>query len=69
MGKGFDTFMENPYWRKIYEDAPSEKLREYYKIRYDSSGFVEGKPIDVDEQLERILLSKEEIQKLIISMP
>ncbi len=62
MGKGFDTFMENPYWRKIYEDAPSDKLKEYYRIRYDASGFVNGEPIDVDEKLERILLSKEEIQ-------
>ena len=42
MGKGFDTFMENPYWRKVYEDAPGEKLREYYKIRFDASGFVNG---------------------------
>ena len=20
MGKGFDTFMANPYWRRIYEE-------------------------------------------------
>ena len=62
MGKGFDTFMENPYWRNVYEDAPGEKLREYYKIRFDASGFVNGERIEVNEQLERILLSKNEIQ-------
>ena len=61
MGKGFDTFMENPYWRKIYEDAPSEKLREYYRIRYEASAFI-GESVNVDEQLKRILLKKEEIQ-------
>ena len=62
MGRGFDTFMKNPYWKKIYEDAPSNKLREYYKIRYDASGFINGEAIDVNGQLEGILLSKEEIQ-------
>ena len=32
MGKGFDTFIENPYWRKIYEEAPGEYLKEHAGI-------------------------------------
>ena len=42
MGKGFDTFMENPYWRKIYDEAPSEYLKEYYRIMFDTSPIVIG---------------------------
>ena len=42
MGKGFDTFMENPYWKKVYEGAPSKELKEYYRIRFDTSPFVMG---------------------------
>ncbi len=62
MGKGYDTFMRNPYWKNIFENAPSERLKEYYRIRFDASGFVHDVPINVDEELERIPLSKEEIQ-------
>ena len=32
MGKGFETFMENPYWRGVYESAPTEELKEYELI-------------------------------------
>ena len=42
MGRGFDTFMENPYWRRIYEEAPGENLKEYYRIMFDISPFVMG---------------------------
>ncbi len=62
MGKGFDTFMDNPYWKRIYDEAPTERLKDYYRIRYDASDFVNDEPVDVDEELERIPLSKEEIQ-------
>ena len=62
MGKGFDTFMLNPYWKKIYDEAPSERLKEYYRIRYDASGFENEEPVDVDEELKQIPLSREEIQ-------
>ena len=54
MGKGFDTFMENPYWRKVYEEAPSEELKEYYRLRYDLSTFVMGEAYR-DEEAERKL--------------
>ena len=35
MGKGFDTFMENPFWRCIYEKAPSDECREYYRLMFE----------------------------------
>lgn len=65
MGKGFDTFMENPYWRKVYEEAPSEELKEYYRLRYDLSTFVMGEAYR-DEEAERklgeLILLKDDIR-------
>ena len=65
MGKGFDTFMENPYWRKIYEEAPSENLKEYYRIRFEISPFIMGEDyIDKEAEtlLENLPLSRSDIQ-------
>ena len=65
MGKGFDTFMANPYWRRIYEEAPSEELKEYYRIRYDTSPFVMGKDHcdkEAEARLEKLPLSKTDIE-------
>lgn len=67
MGKGFDTFMENPYWREVYEGAPSEELKEYYRIRFDASGFVSGGSKLTKEsksRLEKLPLSKRDIEYL-----
>ena len=67
MGKGFDTFMENPYWRKVYEEAPGEALKEYYRIRFDMSGFVMGEQYrdeDGERSLEELPLSKRDIEYL-----
>ena len=65
MGKGFDTFMQNPYWKRIYKNAPSENLEQYFWIRFDHSGFVQGadhRGKDADERLQDIALNKEDIQ-------
>ena len=65
MGKGFDTFMENPYWRRIYEEAPSERLKEYYRLRYDKSRFVMGaeyRDEEAERKLEGLILYKSDIQ-------
>ena len=67
MGKGFDTFMENPYWRKQYEDAPSENLKEYYRIMFDTSGFVSGEDKHLEKwekRLEELPLSVTDIEYL-----
>ena len=65
MGKGFDTFMENPYWREVYESAPSERLKEYYRLRFDLSPFVMGEDYqdpEASQKLEELLLSRKDIQ-------
>ena len=69
MGKGFDTFMENPYWRKQYEDAPSENLKEYYRIVFDTSGFITGEQHDnkqATKRLEALPLSIPDIEYLMM---
>lgn len=67
MGKGFDTFMANPYWRKIYEQAPGEHLKEYYRIMFDTSPFVTGDG-DPDEaagaRLKELWINAEELAYL-----
>lgn len=67
MGKGFDTFMENQYWREIYENAPSKELKEYYRIRFEISRFVFGEEYrdeEAEARLEELLLSKTDIENI-----
>ena len=67
MGKGFDTFMENPFWRKLYDEAPSEELKEYFRVVFDASGFIGGnehKNGKTKSILEKLPLSKEDIEYL-----
>ena len=35
MGRGFQKFMANPYWRKLYEEAPSDELREHLRRTFE----------------------------------
>ena len=68
MGKGFDTFMENPYWRRVYEEAPGEYLKEYYRIMFDNSPFVMGSSYrdeKAEEQLDDLWISKDELEYLL----
>ena len=65
MGKGFDTFMANPYWRRIYAEAPSERLKEYYRLRYEISPFVMGEDYrdeTAEQRLQELLLTKSDIE-------
>ena len=66
MGKGFDTFMENEYWCGLYQAAPSDALREYFRIMFDTSPFVTESEMDSDslKALENIDLNKEDIAYL-----
>jgi len=68
MGKGFDTFMENPYWRRIYEEAPGENLKEYYRIMFDTSPFItENNYMDerTETQLDKLWISRKELEYLL----
>ena len=65
MGKGFDLFMDNPFWKAIYDNAPSDNLKKYYKIMFDHNSFY---AMDMDEEirdeLRNIWLTKEDIRYL-----
>ena len=36
MGVGFDTCMKNSFWKGIYDNAPSDEVKEYYRIMFDT---------------------------------
>ena len=68
MGKGFDTFMENPYWRRIYEEAPGKNLKEYYRIMFDISPFIMGsnyKDEETEAKLDGLWISQDELDYLL----
>lgn len=55
MGKGFDLFIKNPYWKRYYEDAPSLALKEYIRLGFENSPFVTNKRTnDYVEERNRI---------------
>lgn len=67
MGKGFDTFMENPYWRRIYSQAPGEDLKEYFRIMFDTSPYIvktDFKDEKAEARLKELWISKEELEYL-----
>jgi hypothetical protein len=65
--KIFDYFMENPYWKSVYENAPSDECREYYKIMFEYFSF-ETDEEDVagikgaDERLMELMLTREDAE-------
>lgn len=56
MGKGFDVFMENPYWKKQYDEAPSQTLKDYYRLMFDTTQFIDDNPVD-ENTMEKKLCS------------
>lgn len=67
MGKGFDVFMKNPYYREKYENAPTKKLKRYLELTWDSNPFVMGEDYDSskeDEELRKLKLEKSEVEYL-----
>ena len=67
MGKGFDRFMQNPYYKEQYDGAPSEELKKYYRLTWDASPFVEDSDVDhekVSEELKKIRLKKSDVEYL-----
>ena len=67
MGRVFDLFMENPYWKCVYEKAPSEECKEYYKIMFEYFSFetdeddVEGIR-SANDRLMELMLSREDAE-------
>lgn len=35
MGKGLEVFLENDYWKKYYENAPTERLKAYIELQFE----------------------------------
>ena len=67
MKKRFDLFMENPYWKGIYDNAPSVECKEYYGIMFEYFSF-ETDEDDEDgissacERLMEIMLSRRDAE-------
>ncbi len=36
MGRGFDLFMKNPYYRDMYDNAPTERLKAGFRAAWDN---------------------------------
>ena len=67
MGKGFDTFMQNPYYKEQYDNAPSKEVKRYYELTWDRSPFVMGADYDGKkeaEELKKLRLSKKDVEYL-----
>ena len=67
MGKGFDTFMQNPYYKEQYDNATSEALKRYFELTWDRSKWVMGEDYDGEkeaEELRKLNLMKSDIEYL-----
>lgn len=67
MGNGFDEFMKNPYYKGMYENAPTEKLKRYFELSWDTSSAVIDDDHDTrkeDEEIRSLHLSREEVEYL-----
>lgn len=67
MGKGFDTFMQNPYYKEQYDNAPSEALKRYFELTWDRSKWVMGEDYDGEkeaEELRKLNLMKSDVEYL-----
>ena len=65
--KAFDYFMENPYWKTLYEKAPSDECREYYRIMFEYFSFETDEEDeegikDANERLKELMLTREDAE-------
>jgi hypothetical protein len=65
MGKIFEQFMDNPFWKNIYEKAPSEECKEYYQIMFEYFSFDSDEEDSqgvkaANERLKEIMLSRKD---------
>ena len=54
MQKAFEAFMKNPAHKRIYENAPSEACKDYYKSEYYYSKYFDPNSEDVEEFVEMV---------------
>ena len=66
MGKGFDTFMRNPYYREMYENAPTEYLKASLRHEWDNSPFITGgEPDDIPPMQNARPYNRQELEYLL----
>lgn len=53
--KAVERFLENPFWKKYYEDAPSEACKKYIELEFTNSMSVaDGKGmLDIKEESQK----------------
>ena len=57
-----DCFMKNAYWKYVYEEAPSDECREYYRIMFEFFSFETN-----EEDTEGIRRADERLMELMLS--
>ena len=65
--KNFDCFMANPYWKSVYEDAPSDECKEYFRIMFEYFSFETDETDEegisgADDRLMELMLSREDAE-------
>ncbi|MCR4723738.1 MAG: hypothetical protein K5629_08215 [Eubacteriales bacterium] len=65
--KIFDLFMENPYWKSVYEKAPSNECKEYYRIMFEYFSFETDEEDEegirnANNRLMELMLSREDAE-------
>ena len=50
--KSMESAMRHPFWKKMYEDAPSEECKEYLKYTYYSSDYYDPDAADAKDFIE-----------------
>ena len=52
----FDDYMKSEFWRKYYDDAPSQQLKDYIRAEFERSGSFDPKE---KAELNKISCDKE----------
>lgn len=61
MEKALEAFMKNPHHKKVYEEAPSDECRDYYKAEYYYSKYYDPDAKDADEFIEMVKAPEEKL--------
>ena len=50
--ESFEAFMENPYWKETYENAPSEECKDYWRFSFYLSEYYDPDAPEASDFLE-----------------
>lgn len=52
---GFEAFMSNPSWKAIYDNAPTELLKKYYELHFNSHpDYVQGSKEEITAEIKAL---------------